>query len=131
MKASKIVAVIALGIIVSLVHAEAPVKLSAADSSLVPGTDQQNETLVSVSPPMSNNTTERGKLLYDNHCRICHDSNVHIRNHRKAASIVDIAFWVTRWQAHLKLKWSDEDINDVVDHLDTEYYHFKGSRITK
>lgn len=66
----------------------------------------------------------RGEMLYKNHCGVCHESNVHIRNGRKAKSPEDIIYWVTRWSNHLKLDWSAEDKHDVAYHLNEMYYKF-------
>ena len=68
------------------------------------------------------NEISRGEMLYTNHCQVCHESNVHVREHRKAKSIVDIIGWVTRWSSHLKLDWNIDDINEVAYFLNEKYY---------
>jgi len=67
---------------------------------------------------------ERGRALYENHCTVCHTSNVHIRSKRKARSTQDIHAWVVRWSTELKLGWSPEDVNDVRYYLNGRYYHY-------
>jgi len=69
----------------------------------------------------------RGKMLYENHCRVCHDSTVHIRENHKAKSPDDIRYWATRWSKYLKLDWGSDEIDVVVDHLSKTYYHFQDS----
>jgi len=67
---------------------------------------------------------ERGRLLYENHCTVCHQSTVHIRTNRKAHSLPDVAKQVHRWSEELKLGWSAEERDDVLRYLDREFYHF-------
>lgn len=67
---------------------------------------------------------EPGQLLYQNHCRVCHDSTVHIREKRQVRSIKDIAYWVQRWSTYLKLNWSNEQKQQVVKYLNQKYYQF-------
>jgi len=67
---------------------------------------------------------QRGQLLYENHCRICHDSSVHIREKQKAKNIEDIMSWVNRWRSHLELPWNKQEITDVADYLNESFYHF-------
>jgi hypothetical protein len=69
-------------------------------------------------------TASRGQLLYENHCLGCHDSVIHIRQHDKARSLADIRHWVIRWAQHLKLDWSNEEINDVTNHLNQTFYDY-------
>jgi len=66
-----------------------------------------------------------GQLLYETHCDACHDTSVHSRNPRKAKSLDDIKYWVTRWSKELKLDWSDVEIEEVAKHVNAKYYHFK------
>ena len=68
---------------------------------------------------------ERGQLLYENHCTICHTSVVHVREKRKAASREDLLAWVRRWQQQLDLKWGNTEIEDVTEYLNERYYGFK------
>ena len=66
----------------------------------------------------------RGELLYLNHCLVCHESNVHIREKHNAKNIGAIRDEVTRWMNELQLKWLPRDIEDVVDYLNSRYYHY-------
>jgi mono/diheme cytochrome c family protein len=68
--------------------------------------------------------SSRGELLYLNHCLICHESNVHIREKHSAINIGAIRGEVTRWAKELQLKWSPRDIEDVVDYLNNRYYRY-------
>lgn len=79
-------------------------------------------TPIPAPPPAS-----RGQLLYENHCQVCHESVVHVRQNRRADSIEQIQTWVTRWSTHLNLTWSAEEVAAVVDYLNTRYYLFNGA----
>ncbi|NNF97379.1 MAG: hypothetical protein HKM94_10675 [Halobacteria archaeon] len=67
--------------------------------------------------------SSRGELLYLNHCLVCHESSVHIREKHNAENISAIRGEVTRWAKELQLKWSSYDIEEVVDYLNNRYYH--------
>jgi mono/diheme cytochrome c family protein len=68
---------------------------------------------------------ERGRLLYENHCTVCHTSVVHVRERRKAASREDIQTWIRRWQTELGLYWGTVEIDDVTEYLNDRYYRLK------
>ena len=68
--------------------------------------------------------TDRGQLLYENHCTACHNDSVNSRNNSKAHSIDEIRHWVIRWSKHLDLGWEKHDIDVVTDFLNQRYYHF-------
>ena len=65
---------------------------------------------------------ERGKLLYENECTECHESQVHIRKNHKARSLGDIQWQAIRWSREKKLEWSGSDVNDVSWFLYKQYY---------
>ncbi len=69
-----------------------------------------------------NKERPRGQLLYENHCHVCHDKSVHSRAGHRAHNKDDIKYWVTRWSTELKLDWSNQDIDDVVEYLHHTYY---------
>ena len=64
----------------------------------------------------------RGKLLYENHCMVCHESTVHVREDRKVEDRAGIMRMVVRFSDHLGLDWSAEEMRDVADYLAAEYY---------
>jgi len=67
---------------------------------------------------------ERGRLLYENHCTVCHTSVVHVREDRKAATPAELLHQITRWSTHLELSWHDGEREDVATYLNQRYYHF-------
>jgi mono/diheme cytochrome c family protein len=71
---------------------------------------------------------ERGRQLYENHCQVCHTAQVHSRKNRMAFSAGDLREIVQRWQANQGLRWSNEEIEDVVQFLGATRYHFTSER---
>lgn len=67
---------------------------------------------------------ERGRLFYENHCRACHESSVHIREVQSAKSLGALRAQVSHWQDVLKLGWSPEDVGDVAQYLNDTWYHY-------
>lgn len=67
--------------------------------------------------------TERGRLLYENHCLSCHESNVHIRETQAARSLAAVRAAVERWQAVANLGWGAEEVGDVAAYLNAAWYH--------
>jgi hypothetical protein len=67
---------------------------------------------------------ERGRLLYENPCRSCHESNVHIRQTQAAKSLKAVRTEVVRWQGVLTLQWNGEDVGDVAEYLNAAWYHY-------
>lgn len=67
---------------------------------------------------------KRGGMLYENHCMQCHESIVHIREQQQAESLGDIAYQILRWERELRLKWSADEVYDVMHYLNHDFYHF-------
>jgi mono/diheme cytochrome c family protein len=81
-------------------------------------------TAGSVTAASSNEEPKsRGQLLYENHCIGCHTSSVNSRNPRKAHNLDDLSRWVAKWAKAQNLTWNKDEISDVVDYLNQEYYH--------
>lgn len=68
--------------------------------------------------------TARGRLLYENHCGCCHESVLHVREHRKAVSSEELRQFIRRWAAEQELPWRDADVEDVYRYLNNRYYKF-------
>ena len=67
----------------------------------------------------------RGQLLYENHCMSCHESVVHIRTKQQAKSLPELQAQVLHWAEYLQLRWGKEEVEDVVNHLNNQYYKFE------
>lgn len=68
---------------------------------------------------------ERGRALYENHCVVCHTPKVHRRVPRLPLDTDDLRFIVTVWASQQGLRWSRDDIEDVVYYLDRTHYRFE------
>jgi mono/diheme cytochrome c family protein len=68
---------------------------------------------------------QRGRVLYETGCNGCHDVSVHGRRKREARDFEAVRVWVRRWSANLRLKWTEDEVNDVAVHLNTAYYGFR------
>jgi len=112
-----IILVFMLPLIVALAGYNDPPGLSSP-VSFTPQVALQND----VNNNTANDEHPRGQLLYENHCRGCHEKSVHSRTEKSAKSKDDIKYWVIRWATELKLEWSTEDVDDVVDYLDKTFY---------
>ena len=66
----------------------------------------------------------RGMELYSNHCTVCHTSQAHIRDNRKGKSLAEVEVWIRRWANELQLNWGDEEVQAVLQHLNTQYYKY-------
>ena len=80
--------------------------------------------LLLLYPLATSANPERGRLLYENHCRSCHESNVHIRQTQAAKSLKAVRAEVVRWQEALTLQWRSEDVGDVAEYLNATWYHY-------
>jgi mono/diheme cytochrome c family protein len=67
---------------------------------------------------------ERGRLLHENHCRMCHDSIAYKRGAKLAPDYAAVKAQVTRWQTNTGLRWSAEDIDSVTAFVARTYYQY-------
>lgn len=74
-----------------------------------------------VMPPAA----PRGQMLYENHCMSCHESVVHIRERQQAESLPQLRARVLYWADYLQMRWGREEVEEVVKHLDSQYYRFE------
>jgi hypothetical protein len=65
---------------------------------------------------------ERGRMLHENHCRMCHDSIEYKRGDRIAGTYAQVKAQVTRWQTNTGLRWSEADIDSVTAFVAKTYY---------
>jgi len=65
---------------------------------------------------------ERGRMLHENHCRMCHDSIAYKRGDRIAGTYAQVKAQVTRWQTNTGLRWSEADIESVTAFVAKTYY---------
>jgi hypothetical protein len=66
---------------------------------------------------------DRGEALYVNHCKECHETLVHTRPESRISTTGEIRSWVASWSIHSNLDWSREEVEDVTDYLNRNFYH--------
>ena len=68
---------------------------------------------------------DRGRALYQTHCVVCHTDKVHRRVPPLPIGVDDLRFIVAVWATQQGLRWSREEIEDVVYYLDRVHYRFE------
>lgn len=90
----------------------------APEMATPPMNEPRQKPVMPLAPP-------RGQLLYENHCMACHESVVHIRTRQHAQSLQELRARVLHWAEYLQLRWGKEEVEDVVSHLNSQYYKFE------
>lgn len=74
----------------------------------------------------------KGKHLYDDNCVACHidlmggdGSVMHTRPNRRVNDLPGLTRQVNFCKDSLDLQWFDDQVDNVVDYLNTQYYRFK------
>jgi hypothetical protein len=62
--------------------------------------------------------------LYEEHCVRCHGPEVYTRSDRKVTSLEGLQRQVQRCELALGLRWFDEEIAEMAEYLDRNYYQF-------
>lgn len=68
--------------------------------------------------------SQRGQMLYETQCVLCHNSLLHLRNPSKARSYEDVRDQVARWSRVAGTEWTYEEIDDVTDYLNAFFYRY-------
>lgn len=66
----------------------------------------------------------RGRILYDRHCQTCHAPGIHGRTESMPATRDELRMLVDTFRRHAGLAWTRDEIDDVVEHLNTMGYRF-------
>jgi hypothetical protein len=67
---------------------------------------------------------DRGRLLYETHCGTCHYERVHQRIRSDVKDLSDLRNTVARWAKQTKHRFTPEEIEEVVEHLNQTHYRF-------
>jgi hypothetical protein len=67
---------------------------------------------------------EHGADLHFTNCTGCHDESAYTRADRRVQSLARLGGQVRFCKDSLELIWFDEDVEDVVEYLNENYYHF-------
>ncbi len=77
-----------------------------------------------VSVPLHAADIENGDDLHFENCTGCHDSTVYTRDNRNVRSIERLGAQVRFCKDSLGLAWFDDEVDDVIEYLNRQYYHF-------
>lgn len=67
---------------------------------------------------------EKGEKLHASKCQTCHDSSVYTRANRFVKNRDALQTQVARCKKMASADWTEQQVNDVVDYLDKQYYKF-------
>lgn len=83
--------------------------------------------LLTASIPGLGNATDikAGQSLHDTHCMKCHGSEVYTRPDHHVMSMEGLRQQVQRCDTNLGLTWFEEEIENVSQYLNTQYYKFE------
>jgi hypothetical protein len=112
-------ALLSLGYVVTAWASPGPLPVPLTQETEAPALNEAQQK--PVIPP----ALPRGQMLYENHCMSCHESVVHIRTRQDAKSLPQLRTRVQNWAGYLQLRWGKEEVEDVVDHLNSQYYKFE------
>ncbi len=69
--------------------------------------------------------TAQGKKLIDENCYTCHGNDVYTRENRMIQNRPGLTKQVQRCELAQGLQWFDEDVENVAEYLNQQFYHFK------
>jgi hypothetical protein len=67
-------------------------------------------------------SADRGRLFYENHCVTCHSGKVHRRITPVPITRSELRLIVSAWAKSEQLGWTEAEIADVAEFLDSSYY---------
>ena len=87
-------------------------------------------TLITTGLLAANSSTlavdiNHGKSLQQKNCMKCHDDGMYTRENRRVTTPDALRTQVQRCETNLNLKWFPEDVDAVVEYLNTTFYKFK------
>jgi mono/diheme cytochrome c family protein len=75
-------------------------------------------------PETYTSRVERGRALYESHCRHCHTPNIHSRPNQLPLTRDELAGIVDHFRRTESLGWTPEEVDDVVEYLNLTRYRF-------
>ena len=67
---------------------------------------------------------ENGSELHAESCTQCHDSAAYTREDRKVHNLDRLGTQVRFCKDNLGVAWFDDEVDDVIEFLNKEYYHY-------
>jgi mono/diheme cytochrome c family protein len=67
---------------------------------------------------------QNGSELHTENCTRCHDSSVYTRDNRRVQSLPKLGTQVRFCKDNLGVAWFDDEVDDVIHYLNSQYYKF-------
>ncbi len=67
---------------------------------------------------------DNGADLHFEHCTGCHGDEVYSRENRKMKGLAQLGKQVRFCQNAVGATWFDDEVDDVIEYLNSSYYHF-------
>jgi mono/diheme cytochrome c family protein len=80
--------------------------------------------LIAIILPVAAQDLQRGRALYETHCASCHDERLHERGRSVVHNLDELRAQVLRRAGQTQRQWSNEELEDVVQHLNATHYRF-------
>ena len=80
--------------------------------------------LILASAPAWSFDQAAGKQLLEQNCNSCHGSELYTRKERLVTSRPGLTKQVKRCELALGLSWFDDDIDNVAEYLNQQFYRF-------
>ena len=68
---------------------------------------------------------KHGESLQKDNCMSCHDDGMYTREDRRVTTMDALRHQVQRCETNLNLAWFPEDVDAVIEYLNTTFYKFK------
>ncbi len=81
--------------------------------------------LVAASSSLLAIDIEHGKSLQQKNCMSCHDDGMYTREERRITTLDALRHQVQRCETNLNLQWFPEDVDAVIEYLNTTFYNVK------
>ncbi len=81
--------------------------------------------LVAASSALLAIDINHGKSLQQKNCMSCHDDGMYTREERRVTTLDALRHQVQRCETNLNLQWFPEDVDAVIEYLNTTFYNVK------
>jgi mono/diheme cytochrome c family protein len=78
--------------------------------------------LACIGVPAIAQDVERGRLLYETHCAICHSEKLHERQKSKIKTLSDLRDEVARWAQQTRQGFTLDETEEIVGYLNSVHY---------
>ena len=83
------------------------------------------------APPPAAPKVSKGQELHDGKCLSCHKPGFYTRESRRIKSYDSLKTQVQTCATSLSIPWFEDEVEEVADYVNTEYYKFELKKVTK